>query len=452
MIDKRKEVINQKGNSNVAIQNSHITIYYSIFDEIIRLSKKGDYNGTAQLLAELHELAGKMHPFYPHYRYKFENIGDRIVAEHEPLTEAAKEKYPLTYTGKFKIPKERMKGFKNIHELIEDAFFKQEEIEIDMVALNAWIGDKPVPTPNLDEFIKEGKWVIKPNPLPEPMKLKFYIKKEPEFSIIDYLEMSISGIDRDNNMITLDNSRQENSKLLVRITLPLINSENENGLVSIRKATINFKVKDDYISDVEANRDFFKFYIYTEGQQVTLAFKDLKSNKDFIVSPNFHIDNKSIYDNLRKQYSFLQNLYELEQFFSVRFTLPDKITKEDWESIRVLESIKENTTIKKRFNNLTWTITEKEALKNIIDIYEQNDNKGLILNATYSGEEARIELFGATIPLEKMEATYDNVKIDDLEKLKRKYANMEEGETIKVKLLPDTNNMVEEKYFIKNNN
>ncbi|MFS8652917.1 MAG: hypothetical protein FWJ66_13575, partial [Caldibacillus sp.] len=121
------------------------------------------------------------------------------------------------------------------------------------------------------------------------------------------------------------------------------------------------------------------------------------------------------------------------------------------DSIRVLDSIKENTTIKSRFKNLTWTITEKETLKNIIDIYEQKGNKGSILKVIYSGEEARVELFGATIPLEKMEATYDNVKIDDLEKLKRKYANMEEGETIKVKLLPDTNNIVEEKYFVKNN-
>jgi hypothetical protein len=450
MINKRIKTINQKGNQNIAIQDSHITIcYYSKFDEFKRLAEKGDYNGAAQILKELHEEAGKIHPFYPHYRYKFENIGKYMVAEHEPLTEEAKKKYPLTYRGKIKISKERMKGFKDIHELIEDAFLKQEEIEIDMVTLNAWIGDEPVPTPNLDEFIKEGNWVIKPKPLPEPMKLKFYIKKEPEFSIIDYLEMSISRIDRDNNTITLDNSMQENSKLLVSITFPLINNENENGLVSVHKSTINFKIRDEYINDVEANRDFLKFYIYTEGRQVTLAFKDLKSNKDVIVSSNFHIDNKGNYEDLRKQYSFLQHLYELEQFFSVRFTLPDNITEEDWDSIRVLDSIKENTTIKSRLKNLTWTITEKATLKNIIDIYEQKGNKGSILKVIYSGEEARVELFGATIPLEKMEATYDNVKIDDLEKLKRKFADMEEGETIKVKLLPDTNDIVEEKYFVK---
>lgn len=458
MLNKTVQTITQNGNGNLAFQNSNVTVNYnvttiSVFDKIKQLAKNRDYNGAAQLLAEVYEEASKLHPYYPHYRYKFENIGGRIVAEHEPLTEEAKEKYPLTYRGKIKIPKERMEGFKDINELIEDAFLKQEEIEIDMVTLNAWIGDEPVPTPNLDEFIKEGKWVIKPKPLPEPIKLKFYIKGEPEFSIMDYLEMGISGIDRNNNILTLDNSRQENSKLLVSITFPLINSKNENGLVSVHKAKINFKVRDEYINDVEANRDFLKFYIYTKGQQVTLAFKDLKSNKDFIVSSNFHIDIKGNYDDLRKKYSFLQHLYELEQFFGVRFTLPDKITEEDWEnireSIRVLDSIKENTTIKKRFNNLTWTITEKEALKNIIDIYEQKDNKGSILKAIYSGEEAKVELFGATIPLEKMEATYDNVKIDDLEKLKRKYADMEEGETIKVKLLPDTNNIVEEKYFVK---
>jgi hypothetical protein len=239
----------------------------------------------------------------------------------------------------------------------------------------------------------------------------------------------------------------------VSVTFPLINSKNENGLVSVHEATINFKIRDEYIHDVEANRDFLKFYIYTEGQQVTLAFKNLKSNKDFIVSSNFHIDNnnnnKGNYDDLHKKYSFLQRLYELEQFFGVRFTLPDKITEEDWESIRVLDSIKENTTIKKRFKSLTYTITKKEALKNIIDIFEQKNNKGSILKAIYSGEGARVELFGATIPLEKMEATYNNVKIADLEKLKRKYADMEEGETIKVKLLPDTSNIIEEKYFVK---
>lgn len=442
MVDK-KNTIKQSGEGNVAIQNSEIFVTVSIYDEIEKLKRQGKYNEVADRIKYLLDFVGTMHPLYPHYRFKPVQFGETTVLEHEPLTPEAVQKYPLSYRGNFNIPSEQMKGYKDINKLIEDAFYKQEEVEINMLSLTTWLGNHPVETPNLDESLKEGKWVILPNPLPEPLKLKLYLKGESDVTIADYLEMSISGREA-NEFVFIDNSKQENSKLLISIKLPIKNETGkEYGQSS--SAKINVKIKHEFQSNVEANRDLLQFLILaTEGNH-TLIFKNLQENKDFIVAPKFSFDGPM--ENLEKDYIFIERLYKIENHYNVTFNIPEKMDRDDWEVIEILEHGIENKPINKKLENMTVDITVKETVKNIIEIFEDDEVKKIMIER--SGPEARLEFFDVKIPIEKVQTIYNSLKVDDINRLKKKFELMDEGETLRITLIPGEDNEYNEYYYFK---
>ncbi|KAA6446927.1 abortive infection system toxin AbiGii family protein [Bacillus swezeyi] len=426
--------IKQRGDGNIAIQNSDIKISISTQDEIAKLHQKGDYQGIAQLLKQTIDMAGTTHPLYPYYRYKPVEFGRHLVLEHEPLSSEAYEKFPLSYKGRFNID---LGHYKNINDLLDDAYVKQENIKVDMLSLKTWLGENEVPSPNLEDFAKEGKWFIVPDPLPKPMKLKFYIKGDPDITIIDYLEVNISDIDREKGLIILDNSSQVQSKLLITLEV----------LISDTSVKTNVKIKPELHNNVQAHHDFLNF-VKSVAEKKTFAFKNLTSGTDFITAPNARL-NANI-DDLEKQLKIIDKLYKIESYFNLTFTLPNTIEAEDWEKIEILESIMDDKPISKSLKDLAVTITKKEALKNFIEMFENNKNKISKLRVTQSGEHGRLELFKTIIPLKKVQSIYQDLSIKDLEKAKRKYRDFEEGEQVKVILVPTgTDNQYETKYFIQ---
>lgn len=431
-----KNIIEQSGDNNVALQNSNVYITVSIFDEIETLSKQGRYNEVADLLSRVKNFVGTQHPLYPHYRYKPVNFGNTTILEHEPLSAEAQQKYPLSYRGKFTIPKEKIEGFKNIHELIEEAYFKQEDIEINMDSLTTWLGDYMVDTPNLDELFKDGKWVITPRPLPEPLKLKLYIKDEQDISIVDYLEMSISG-GKANQYVIIDNSKQESAKMLVSLRIPL-NSK-------VQETKINIKIKHEYQSNVEANRSLLSFFKLVKDGNKTIVLKNLQENKDFMVASKFKFDGNI--QNLDKDYSFVEKLFRLENHYKVIFSIPEKMEKSDWESIEILEQSMQGKPLKRTLKNFIAEFNDKKTIENLIDLFK--DQKEYRIRIETTGPEARIELFGAVIPIEKVQTVFNSLKIEDIERLKGKMKFMDEGENIKIIFVPGEDPEYNEYFFFK---
>jgi len=122
---------------------------------------------------------------------------------------------------------------------------------------------------------------------------------------------------------------------------------------------------------------------------------------------------------------------------------------EEQDVIDVIENMMQNKTIRKKYNFVTVTTSSRECVNNLIDLFEKDKNKYKGIVTIASGPNAGLLLFDAVIPLEKLETTYHELKVEDLAKLKRKYEDMEDGETIKIKLIPGENKEMEEKYFAK---
>lgn len=443
MMTNKRNTIKQNGSHNLAIQDSEVTVIVSAADELYRLGREGNIEGAAMLMKQMNDAMGSLHPFYPHYRYKAVNVGNTVFYEHEPVSKASVEKYPLSFKGKFNLKKDQVGEHKNFNELLESAFLKQENIEVDMVSLQAWIGNQPVETPLLDKTIKDSKYFITPKPLPAPMKLKFYLKdkKGLEITIIDYLEMDISNIDRKSNVVEISNSNQQNSRLLVILQIPI--SEKSEAQRKFRDAKINIKIKKAYRGNVRANKDFLYFLSVSKKNNDTIALKNLETNTDFMISKEFVLNGN--YEELQQDYNFIQRLYALEQHYQVIFILPEIFSDEDYKNLNILEKTMKHEKITRTLNWVTFNLEEKETLVNIVNAFEKN-NEVTKFAFVSTSVDSNLEVLGAIIPIEKFITVYNTITLENIEKVKRKLSDMDEGDVIKVKMIPGNDNEIEEIY------
>ena len=454
MLNNSSVTNNQEGNNNTAIINSTLEInndvvVVSAFDMLAKFKNDGDYNGIFNLMKQLGDMAEIQHPFYPHYKYKAMDFGDKTFVDHVPRSNEDAELYPLSYQGTFNISKEDAANFNNFNELLNDAYLNQRDIEVDIVSLKALIAGLEVPTPFLEENIKQGTWVIKPQSLPAPVKLRFLaISNLKEIPIFDCIELGVGSTDNDKQTISVDNRRQENCKLLVSLIISTNELNFEDSTLTLNDTKLKVRIKEGFEQDVEANKQLLHFLTLSKHKDLRIFLKNIETNKNFMSASGFNVDVENM-ESLEKQLQLFERLYVIEQFYNVLFTIPKVITLEEQDVIDVIENMMQNKTIRKKYNFVTITTSSRECVNNLIDLFEKDKNKYKGIVTIASGPNAGLLLFDAVIPLEKLETTYHELKVEDLAKLKRKYEDMEDGETIKIKLIPGENKEMEEKYFAK---
>lgn len=450
MFDKGDN-LEQHGNGNLAIQNSEVTIILSSSQMLAQLVSERKYEEAATMLKHLIEQYSRAHPFYPHYTYSVHHNGDKTFFTHQPRSLTDAKKYPLEYTGEFKVINEGVKNSKDFEEVVHDAFLNQREIEIDLLSIRALINKYEVDTPFLEENMKDGKWVIIPKPLPDPLKVRIQLTKEKnKVELIEYAEMNIASSDKKLDTLTLDNSRQTASKLYVSLTLPrsaldLLNEET----ITMKNVNFNFVIREQFRNEVDGNIQFLTLLKNaTLNPEYRLEFLNLQTGKVFMASKDFAPPAKTV-ENFDRDIEFLERLLKIEEHFNISFDLPEKYNADDYQSIEILESMIAEKPIKKECVKLTIDVKSKAIMKNLIDTFKDKAKNIGNLMFEHSGPEVQIELFGEFIPLEKIQTLYHSLKAEDINKMLRKYKDMEDGELIKFVLIPNKSNLVEEKYFPK---
>jgi hypothetical protein len=443
-----KKVVKQKGDNPVAIIDSNISINnYSLRDELAKLTREGKYDEVIVLMKELQVMATSRHPLAPHYRYKMVEFGDKTYFDHEPISKEVLEKYPLSYKGTFRLSNSGPNR-QGLFELLEESYLKQQEIEIDMVSFEAWIGGNRVESPLMEETLTEGKWVIPPKPLPEPLKVNCYIEIDGlQIMLMPYLEVNIRDMDREKNILILDNSRQKQSRILITFSLENNFRITESDNLVHKKALINIKLKEEYLNDVEANKELLEILIRLKENKHSLSFNNLNDNKKIFYANKFDLSGD--FEELQRDFEFINRILKLEHYFSVDFILPEKVTKEEYDSIRKLESIMEEKPVKFKVNHLKIHLTSITEARETIKAFEDKRNKGVPVCIEYTPVPDTIDLFGAVIQIKRVQADYKSMKIENLQRLKKKLELFDKGDSITVHLIPGSNNTLEERYITK---
>lgn len=443
----KKEINQDEGVNQVALVNSNeneITIINSPIEYMSWLIENGKLKEASEVFAKLYKQAEKIHPLHPNYTYKPVEFGSKLVFEHRPANKQIAEQLPLKHKGSFSIKDKDISNSETFRELLTRKYFSQEKISIDMKRIETWIGDKLIDNPfSLEQHaVKEAEWFIVPEKLPPPIKTKLVVSEnEIDRVIIDYIELRVIDISKkeDEDKITISNIHQENSPIVLSLTLPCIFS---NELSIMGSSKFDFKVRENFEGTVIGEKTFLELMKYT-NQSSKLILIEIEQQKEFFKAEDMNLNNPQDSKYTDDRIAILSELMRIENTLEVQFQLPEKMGHDDFEKIEILKAIVENKEIITEIDKFSTVFDNKDVLQKMV--YNIKDKPITITDQ----EDKEIELFG--VKFDNIEAlyTFENLIVKNPERVRKKLEYFEEGETVKVEFKPGTKNFVKIRYKIR---
>lgn len=444
---KKKGIEQNDGLVQVGLQNSNnneVTIIVTPRDMIEKLMEQGKFQEAIAELKKLHDIVGQSHPLSPYYQYKTVPYRNKMVLQHEPLDQEIAKRLPLTFKGKFSINEKEFEEGESMEELLKRKQLTQETIKIDMKFLETWIGEQKMEDEVTleQEAAKNGDWVIVPEKLPPPLRVKLAFRGEQEHTIVEYLEIRLIKMSKKENKIVISNEQQENCPYFLSLVIDLRDEQEQKQTF---KGKINFLVRKGFEGLIKPEKTILEFLKYSKISGALDIF-DIERQKSIFLSKDFSLDEEEDVESIDKKITFLNELAEIEAFFQVKFRLPLEISSADFANIDILKSIIKKEPIETTFKETSLILGDK---KSAWSFYQNTiDAKGVLITAD-EREAKVIQLFGASIENIHTKWTLDNAKIADSEKLKGKIKYMDQGETVKVRFVPGTRNKLIYEYSLQ---
>lgn len=424
--------IKMRDNSGLLLQNSSLVFNYDMINKVTELLESGKVDDALNVLNNLKNSISGHHSLYPYYSIGIKNDKGKLFFVSEPNSEEAIKKYPPRYEGKMMIPKKYIR-FSSINELLYYSYRNQEDIEINMKEFKKFLGD--IVDPYQDkifspENLSKMKWKIKHKEFPpaRPYKIEF---NKGDFSL-DYVLLRVKNITDDDNIV-LSNLEQKHN-----LNLEIIADIKNN------KCDFNIKISEKFKKDVYSKLLFINFMI--EGKKKTeVLIISLEDNEIFMSGTLDSINYNSEFGSVEKEKEFLENLKTIEDFYDLKFELPDKVFIDDIEKAGTLAEAIKNKKVLGEWDvlNFEHTITKKSKDK----ILELEDNS---FEIKYEMIKCKENIFGQSFDIPKIVRKFENVKIANIHKVKRKLEVLEEGDVLKIKCVPlkkEKDKYMDEFYF-----
>ncbi|MFP3356269.1 hypothetical protein R0K17_02810 [Planococcus sp. SIMBA_143] len=440
---KKRGIEQNQAIAQVALQNSNnneVTVIVNPKEMIKKLMEQGKWSEAIAELKEIHDMIGQSHP-HPYYKYKTVIVGNRMVLQHEPLDNEIAKRYPLSFKGKATIDKTEFEEGESFEDLLIRKRLAQDTIKVDMRFLETWIGEQKIEDDFTleQEAAKDGEWVIVPEKLPPPLRVKLVLHGEQKHTIVEYLELRLTKKSKKENLIIISNSHQENCPYLLSLS---INLRDEQQQKQTFKGKVSFLVREGFEGLVKPEQTILEFLKYTQKCDV-LDIVDIERQKSIFLTEEFSLDDKEDLEVIDKKLAFLKELIKIENFFDLKFQIGLEISSADLMNIDILKSIINKEPIKNTFEENSIMLSDK---KSALGFYNKTfDTKGILITIEEK-EEKEIHLFGTSIKSIYMKWTLNNVKFADSEKLKNKLDYMEDGDVVNVKFIPGTKNEISYEY------
>lgn len=322
-----------------------------------------------------------------------------------------------------------------MEEFLRRKYFAQKKVRIDVKYIETWIGEERIVDPLSFEqnAIKEGDWYILPAPLPSPIKAKLVFKAFEDNIIIDYLELRTSKINKVDNIGVISNEHQKDSPVLFSVSIK--NFFNSYLATNRFDIDMNFKIREGFERTVVAEIMFLTFmkYFNSSGKMILC---DLEKGVNFFEAQPATSDADFDIETVDDRLSLLNDLRLIEDYFGVKFHIPDNMVDEDFKKIEILKAIIEEKEIVTTLKNFHATFNGTDGLKKLIG---ETKEKSLMITVD-SSDQLSIDLFSTEIKNIYRSHKIEDIKIKDQERIKNKIELFDEGEIIKVEFTPGEKN------------
>ncbi|QPQ29388.1 hypothetical protein [Lysinibacillus sp. JNUCC 51] len=384
-----------------AMQNNANEIHQHFMDPRLlmnQLVSEGQYNLAVDVLKDVTKALENSHPLAPKYYYDVRKLGDKIFLTSKPANEVVAQENPITYRGKMTISDE---GFRP--EIGIDKYFFQQSlrnipIKVRIDSLEELIGGVIIDNPlSILDSLGEGlNTSVMPNSDRPIIKAKMSMKRDNKFKvIIDYLEMQLTDYDAVNEILTISNMNQQIAYLNIELKIPMKNISMDNEMLEIIGMNYNIVLRDEYCSTVEGELFFLEFLSLAEISDVVQIW-DIERNRLICegTGKQTKVGSSKIseYDT---QIKTLKMLKSMEDKYSVKFMLPEKIEEEEQEQLLHLLTIAwESKEVDFHVTDLTASVSDKQSILNMVEIIEDNEESMFSIEST---QTISGELFGVNI-------------------------------------------------------
>ena len=191
----------------------------------------------------------------------------------------------------------------------------------------------------------------------------------------------------------------------IKLTISNINEVNESADIQFK---FNFNINNRYLNNLDANIMFYKILLnIAEGKEMYMKFVN-NPNRNIIGRLKIQED----ISNLKNIIIFCEVLKKINTTFNLNLTRVDNYTKEDYDSISLLEKIliqKDDKEEKEIILKLDANQVNENNIKGLID--EENGNIGEIR------ENINIPLLDNNLHISKIVKIYTNYIIKNKEEL-----------------------------------
>ena len=318
--------------------------------------------------------------------------------------------------------------------MLRDSYNNQEPIKVKVNSTVQKLGDEIDPyQPFSDLEVVEAYLLPQKFPSIPIVSIGFI---DSDF-ILDGIQLEIVKKEEDN--ITYLNNENQDCFIVVNIKLTIsnINEVNESADIQFK---FNFNINNRYLNNLDANIMFYKILLnIAEGKEMYMKFVN-NPNRNIIGRLKIQED----ISNLKNIIRFCEVLKKINTTFNLNLTRVDNYTKEDYDSISLLEKIliqKDDKEEKEIILKLDTNQVNENNIKGLID--EENGNIGEIR------ENINIPLLDNNLHISKIVKIYTNYIIKNKEELMTNIKACIKDNILSIVLIPKNDYInIETRYII----
>lgn len=411
MIVHRKLIVNEVSEVVKGITEYNIMS----IDKNIELIKNGRIDIVESNMTSLFKSVSSEHPLFPDYGFVPEMTNGNMRILSKPLSSVATMKYPpqMQCSGTMKLGNQPIEEFSTN----TIAYANRHQIPIFLNIHNAkkFLGDKEDPVQQEANELVGKAIVIPPKPFPNSCPCSIIVDGNTEF---DYILLRTQEIMEDNTMI-ISNEEQEKSSFKISMQINIDES----------KTNFNFHIED------AKNIDMLRYLCFMKKLSTgsNLIVKDLSEGQNLMEGTLAHFDYEKVLETLDQEIAFFENVISIENYFGKPLNIPNEIRANDFENINYIAELINGNEYCENWTKVEFTFNFNEELKN--KIIEMDDLHCCI---SYIGS-VNIPLFGEQYCL-SVKRVFNNVQINNFEKLKNKAEVLDSGDPIKIEYRPGENN------------
>lgn len=344
----------------------------------------------------------------PHdFRFDF-NERRRLVSV--PISDDALKRYP----HRLRISAESIKmGDTALAGLdsrtLSRAYRHQLPISFDVVAARKYLGDILDPAQAVAEDMTGAHVVLYPPSFPEAFPCNVSIDGT---VAVEYLLLRTKEILDDGTLI-VTNDEQKNFNFKVRIR---INPTSKQFSFSITPTEpTNYELLG------------YRLFLKKASSAERITVKALAENAEILSAGKL---NPIDFDQLDAEIEFLERIITIERYFDTAFRIPEELRPEDHSLIHRLYSMIEHGVFEGKRKRFDFTLEVSESSRSSINGMAENAS----LSLAYS-DDISVTLFDHTIEFPLLRRI-DGARIEDIERLKRKVAVLDDGDRVRLRYVP----------------